>query len=99
MLIDRSVVYFSPFRGCTLQNCRYTLNNYEGDYENVSGGGSDEKMGRNAAAAVPGKHRRRYERSFSPPRSSSSSGYGTGSSSKSFADPRFPANSEVCMKI
>jgi signal-induced proliferation-associated 1 like protein 1 len=87
----------SPRRGCTLQNCRYTLNNYEGDYENVSGGGGDEKLGRNAAAAVPGKHRRLYERSFSPPRSSNSSGYGTGSSSKSFADPRFPANSEGTM--
>jgi len=74
------------------------MNNYEGDYENVSGGGGDEKLGRNAAAAVPGKHRRLYERSFSPPRSSNSSGYGTGSSSKSFADPRFPANSEVCMR-
>ncbi|PNF19182.1 hypothetical protein B7P43_G09603 [Cryptotermes secundus] len=87
----------SPRRGCTLQNCRYTLNNYEGDYENVSGRGGDDKMGRNVAAAVPGKHRRRYERSFSPPQSSSSSGYGTGSSSKSFADPRFPANSEGTM--
>uniref|UniRef100_A0A182NUV3 Rap-GAP domain-containing protein n=1 Tax=Anopheles dirus TaxID=7168 RepID=A0A182NUV3_9DIPT len=29
-------------------------------------------------------HRRRYERNFSPPRSSNSSGYGTGSSSRSF---------------
>ena len=91
--------FFSPFRGCTLQNCRYTLNTYEGDYENVSGRGGDDKMGRNVAAAVPGKHRRRYERSFSPPQSSSSSGYGTGSSSKSFADPRFLANSEVYMKL
>ena len=30
----------------------------------------------------------RYERSLSPPRSSSSSGYGTGSSSKSFIGER-----------
>lgn len=39
----------------------------------------------------------RYERSFSPPRSSNSSGYGTGSSSKSFSgtDPRFSSNPEV----
>ncbi|PSN31880.1 hypothetical protein C0J52_19690 [Blattella germanica] len=87
----------SPRRGCTLQNCRYTLSNYEGDYENVSGGNGDDKASRNAAAAVPGKHRRRYERSFSPPRSSNSSGYGTGSSSKSFADPRFPSNPEGTM--
>ncbi|KAJ4443510.1 hypothetical protein ANN_05182 [Periplaneta americana] len=78
----------SPRRGCTLQNCRYTFTNYEGDYENVT---------TEAAGAVPGKHRRRYERSFSPPRSSNSSGYGTSSSSKSFTDPRFPANSEGTM--
>lgn len=32
-------------------------------------------------------HRIRYERSFSPPRSSNSSGYGTGSSSRSFNMP------------
>lgn len=36
---------------------------------------------------LPGRHRRRYERSFSPPRSSASSGYGTGSSSKSYCPP------------
>ena len=66
----------------------------------MSGGNGEEKMNRSAAAAVvPSKHRRRYERSFSPPRSSNSSGYGTGSSSKSFADPRFPANPEVCIHI
>ncbi|KAJ9585309.1 hypothetical protein L9F63_002894, partial [Diploptera punctata] len=78
----------SPRRGCTLQNCRYTLSNYEGDYENVSGRRGEDKTNNSAAAAVPSKHRRRYERSFSPPRSSNSSGYGTGSSSKSFTDPQ-----------
>jgi len=25
------------FRGCNLPNCKYTLNNYEGDYENLNG--------------------------------------------------------------
>lgn len=40
-----------------------------------------------SAAQLPGRHRRRYERSFSPPRSSASSGYGTGSSSKSYCPP------------
>lgn len=27
----------SPRRGCNLHNCKYTLANYEGDYENVQG--------------------------------------------------------------
>jgi hypothetical protein len=41
----------------------------------------------------------RYERSLSPPRSSNSSGYGTGSSSKSFTarETKFPANPEGTM--
>lgn len=25
----------SPRRGCNLHNCKYTLSNYEGDYENI----------------------------------------------------------------
>lgn len=93
----------SPRKGCALQNCKYNEGNYESDYENAS---SDESKNRKAAQlqqAVPGNHKRIYERSFSPPRSSSSSGYGTGSSSKSFLgnDSRFPSNPEVsqCNKL
>ncbi|CAG9820298.1 unnamed protein product [Phaedon cochleariae] len=88
----------SPRKGCTLQNCKYNETNYEGDYDNTStahtgGGGEDPSdppgnkgAGRGAGgqAHSGGHHRRVYERSFSPPRSSNSSGYGTGSSSKSF---------------
>ncbi|XP_071565068.1 uncharacterized protein [Temnothorax nylanderi] len=74
----------SPRRGCTLQNCHYLSNNYEGDYENVTS--ADNTPSQQTAMS----HQRRYDRSFSPPRSSNSSGYGTGSSSRSFNDPRFP---------
>lgn len=94
----------SPRKGCTLQNCKYNEAHYEGDYESSShnnneGGGENKSGGRRAPQmqqAVSGNHRRVYERSFSPPRSSNSSGYGTGSSSKSFHGPenRF-ANTEV----
>ncbi|XP_072158783.1 signal-induced proliferation-associated 1-like protein 3 [Bemisia tabaci] len=89
----------SPRRGCSLQNCKYTSSNYEVDYENLSNVEDMKASPKKVAVlqqAVPSHHRRRYERSFSPPRSSSSSGYGTGSSSKSFSgvDPRFPANHE-----
>ncbi|XP_046388548.1 signal-induced proliferation-associated 1-like protein 3 [Ischnura elegans] len=96
----------NPRRGCWLTDCKYTIGNYEGDYENL--GGPDEVSGSSGKnnskpathqQAVPGNHRRRYERSLSPPRSSNSSGYGTGSSSKSFAamDSRFPSNPEGTM--
>ncbi|KAJ8969295.1 hypothetical protein NQ314_001834 [Rhamnusium bicolor] len=86
----------SPRKGCTLQNCKYNEAHYEGDYENA---GNDENKGRRAPQmqqAVVGHHRRIYERSFSPPRSSNSSGYGTGSSSKSFhgQETRFQPNVE-----
>ncbi|KAF3427485.1 hypothetical protein E2986_04341 [Frieseomelitta varia] len=74
----------NPRRGCTLQNCQYLSTNYEGDYENVTS--PDNTPTQQTAMS----HQRRYERSFSPPRSSNSSGYGTGSSSRSFNDPRFP---------
>lgn len=87
----------SPRKGCTLQNCKYNEAHYEGDYESTA---NDENKGRRAPQmqqAVVGHHRRIYERSFSPPRSSNSSGYGTGSSSKSFhgQESRFPTNTEV----
>ncbi|KYB27859.1 Signal-induced proliferation-associated 1-like protein 2 [Tribolium castaneum] len=73
----------SPRKGCTLQNCKYNEGNYEGDYENLDDGKSRKAPQMQQA----GNHRRIYERSFSPPRSSNSSGYGTGSSSKSFHNP------------
>ncbi|XP_076654822.1 signal-induced proliferation-associated 1-like protein 2 isoform X2 [Halictus rubicundus] len=76
----------NPRRGCSLQNCQYLSSNYEGDYENVTS--PDNTPTQQTAMSA---HQRRYEpRSFSPPRSSNSSGYGTGSSSRSFNDPRFP---------
>uniref|UniRef100_A0ABD2X543 Rap-GAP domain-containing protein n=1 Tax=Trichogramma kaykai TaxID=54128 RepID=A0ABD2X543_9HYME len=74
----------TPRRGCSLQNCQYLATNYEGDYENVTNPESTPSQ----QTALP--YHRKYERSFSPPRSSNSSGYGTGSSSRSFNDPRFP---------
>ncbi|XP_057663497.1 signal-induced proliferation-associated 1-like protein 1 isoform X4 [Diorhabda carinulata] len=86
----------TPRKGCTLQNCKYNEAHYEGDYDNTN---NEENKGRKAPQiqqAVSGNHRRIYERSFSPPRSSNSSGYGTGSSSKSFHAPetRFQNNIE-----
>ncbi|XP_072757370.1 uncharacterized protein [Anoplolepis gracilipes] len=59
----------NPRRGCTLQNCHYLSNNYEGDYENVTS--ADNTPSQQTAMS----HQRRYDRSFSPPRSSNSSGY------------------------
>ncbi|XP_046813288.1 signal-induced proliferation-associated 1-like protein 2 isoform X1 [Vespa crabro] len=74
----------NPRRGCPLQNCQHLSNNYEGDYENVTNPDNTPTQ------QIAMSHQRRYDRSFSPPRSSNSSGYGTGSSSRSFNDPRFP---------
>nr|CAD7429365.1 unnamed protein product [Timema monikensis] len=78
------------------QNCKYTASNYEGDYENLSTSSPEDGSSspRKPQALVPGNHRRWYERNGSPPRSSNSSGYGTGSSSKSFTDSRFLPNPE-----
>ncbi|XP_066594298.1 signal-induced proliferation-associated 1-like protein 1 [Prorops nasuta] len=75
----------NPRRGCNLPNCQYLSNNYEGDYENVTSPDNNTPSQQTAMS-----NQRRYDRSFSPPRSSNSSGYGTGSSSRSFNDPRFP---------
>lgn len=85
-----------------MQNCRFTLDGCEGDYENVTSP-ADNK----ADYAVPGNHRRMYEWNFTPLWSSSSSGYGTGSSSKSFTGggntntdvSRFHSNPEVMLKV
>lgn len=82
----------NPRKGCNLQNCRYT-GNFEGDYENLDEPKSPKK---NAQLQQPvAGHRRRYDRSFSPPRSSNSSGYDTGSSSKSFGHDRFPIEGTI----
>lgn len=69
----------SPRRGCFYSQCKFNIINYEMDYD------LDEP------AKKPPKHKsithsshRRFDRNFSPPRSSNSSGYGTGSSSRSF---------------
>lgn len=86
-----------PRKGCTLQNCKYNETHYEGDYENISNEENKSRKAPQQQQAVSTSHRRFYERSFSPPRSSNSSGYGTGSSSKSFhgQDTRFPTNAEA----
>lgn len=69
----------SPRRGCFYSQCKFNIINYDFDYD------LDEP------SKKPPKHKsvthsshRRFERNFSPPRSSNSSGYGTGSSSRSF---------------
>ncbi|XP_014259689.1 signal-induced proliferation-associated 1-like protein 1 isoform X2 [Cimex lectularius] len=81
-----------PRRGCKVPNCKYS-SNQEGDYENInSNDQKSNKMARQQAVTVG--TRKRYERSFSPPRSSNSSGYGTGSSSKSSASERFNNSAE-----
>ena len=83
----------SPRQGCNLTNCSYTFGGFDGDYENVSGEGEKTCI-KPGVVQVPSNGKMRYERSLSPPRSSSSSGYGTGSSSKSFMEnggqPRYP---------
>lgn len=82
-----------PRRGCFYQNCKFNIINYEGDYENLdekpkqSSGGGKNSASAQLKQASGSSHRRRYERNFSPPRSSNSSGYGTGSSSRSFSIP------------
>ncbi|XP_059471853.1 signal-induced proliferation-associated 1-like protein 1 isoform X2 [Neocloeon triangulifer] len=73
-------------RGCNLPNCKYNLSNYEGDYENLNGHDEIEnaKTHSKPISQLAGNHKKKYERNLSPPRSSNSSGYGTGSSNKSF---------------
>ncbi|XP_050442454.1 signal-induced proliferation-associated 1-like protein 1 [Adelges cooleyi] len=95
----------SPRKGCHIQNCSYRVDNnsspkgYESEYENVSGISAVKSPRKQTALQQPvtGNHRKMYERSLSPPRSSNSSGYGTMGSNKSYTtplDPRFPQNPE-----
>lgn len=70
-------------KGCTLPNCKYNDGAFE-DYENLNVENLQNRKAPHGQRAVPGNHRIYEDRSFSPPRSSNSSGYGTGSSSKSF---------------
>lgn len=87
-------------RGCPLQKCRYVIGLMENDYENLSNDENSRSPSRPNAQLqhpVAPTYRRRYDRSLTPPRcGSSSSGYGTGSSSKSFHGPeqRFTANTD-----
>ena len=87
----------SPRQGCNLTNCSYTFGGFDGDYENVNGEGDKPGAVKTGSMQTPSNGKMRYERSLSPPRSSSSSGYGTGSSSKSFIDnnggQRYPVTS------
>lgn len=90
VLVIESHADHSPRRGCYNAQCKFNIVNYEIDYD------LDEPTTKKSTAsstkykpnsAVTSSHHRRYERNFSPPRSSNSSGYGTGSSSRSFSIP------------
>lgn len=72
----------TPRRGCWLPTCKFNIINFE-DYE-VDG---KKLVKQKSTGHTNNPPRRRYERNFSPPRSSNSSGYGTGSSSRSFSIP------------
>ncbi|XP_065207737.1 signal-induced proliferation-associated 1-like protein 2 [Planococcus citri] len=78
----------APRRGCSVQNCKYSSINDKEDYDSCSSPEDQKLLLHNPASlqqpVIGGKHKKMYERSFSPPRSSNSSGYGTGSSNKSF---------------
>ncbi|VVC37072.1 Hypothetical protein CINCED_3A010066 [Cinara cedri] len=95
----------SPRRGCHIENCSYRAESssspkgYESEYENVAGISATTSPRKQTALQQPvtGNHRKMYERSLSPPRSSNSSGYGTMGSNKSYTTPidsRFPQNPE-----
>lgn len=88
VLVIESHADHSPRRGCYNAQCKFNIVNYEIEYdldEPTKKSASSSKYKPNSA--VTSTHHRRYERNFSPPRSSNSSGYGTGSSSRSFSIP------------
>ncbi|XP_059617867.1 signal-induced proliferation-associated 1-like protein 2 isoform X2 [Phlebotomus argentipes] len=73
----------SPRRGCFYQNCKFNIMNYDEDYEkNLPSIASSQHHPVSPVTCL-----RQCERNFSPPRSSNSSGYGTGSSYRSFTVP------------
>uniref|UniRef100_A0A1B0CV68 Putative rap1-gtpase-activating protein rap1gap n=1 Tax=Lutzomyia longipalpis TaxID=7200 RepID=A0A1B0CV68_LUTLO len=77
----------SPRRGCFYQNCKFNIMNYDEEYEkNLSSTGVASSQHQHASVS-PVTCLRQCERNFSPPRSSNSSGYGTGSSYRSFTVP------------
>lgn len=80
---------FSPRRGCFFQNCKINAMNYK--YDNISSNQNNPPQHQ----ISPLKHYQQYVRNFSPPRSSNSSGYGTGSSSKSFLNEEGKVLSEI----
>uniref|UniRef100_A0A336M9N5 CSON011921 protein n=1 Tax=Culicoides sonorensis TaxID=179676 RepID=A0A336M9N5_CULSO len=85
---------YSPRRGCFLQNCKFNQVEMQGDYLDIDQRCTDNSKNGKSVKTTPALqqsssghyHRKRYERNFSPPRSSNSSGYGTGSSSRSFIE-------------
>ncbi|CAF2740676.1 Signal-induced proliferation-associated 1-like protein 3,Signal-induced proliferation-associated 1-like protein 1,Signal-induced proliferation-associated protein 1,Signal-induced proliferation-associated 1-like protein 2 [Lepeophtheirus salmonis] len=95
----------SPRVGCNLKNCPHPYGSpSEGDYENLSNSssnvgdskieGSNSVETKQGCAQQPSNSKMCYERSVSPPRSTGSSGYGTGSSRKSLTEQRFPVISQ-----
>ncbi|XP_076038061.1 uncharacterized protein LOC143023421 [Oratosquilla oratoria] len=86
----------TPRRGCNVSTCGFLLGGAEGDYENLN---TPEEVSRKHSKSRH-THSTRYDRSLSPPRSSNSSGYGTGSSSRSFnLDNRTPQDYSDSTKI
>ena len=78
-----------PRKGCHLQNCGYVYGALDvlGDYDNFSSSSSPETGQQQQAPQATTVRQIICDRGpNSPPRSSNSSGYGTGSSRKSFSD-------------
>ncbi|XP_071523885.1 uncharacterized protein [Panulirus ornatus] len=67
----------APRKGCNVPTCGFLLGGGEGDYENLT---TPEQLSRKH---LKSRQNYRYDRSLSPPRSSNSSGYGTGNSLRS----------------
>lgn len=87
----------APRKGCNVPTCGFLLGGSEGDYENLS---TPEEVSRKHSKSRH-HHASRYDRSLSPPRSSNSSGYGTGNSSRSFGliDNRQPQDYQETTRL